>query len=49
MTPLRTYREPEARALGLLEDEVADADRAPTAPASRSAVLDEIRRRTVIK
>ena len=43
MTPLRTYREPEARALGLLEDEVADADRRQRPGKPLGKVLDEIR------
>ena len=49
MTQLRTYREPEARALGLLEDEVAEAKTAATNGAPLGKLLDEIRRRTVIK
>jgi flagellar protein FliO/FliZ len=49
MTRLRTYREPEARALGLLEDEVAEATVSGTNGKPLGKLLDEIRRKTVIK
>jgi flagellar protein FliO/FliZ len=49
MTQLRTYREPEARALGLLEDEVVEARAAKGNGAPLGRILDEIRRKTVIK
>jgi flagellar protein FliO/FliZ len=48
MTQLRTYREPEARALGLLEDEVAEAKTSGNGK-PLGKILDEIRRKTVIK
>jgi flagellar protein FliO/FliZ len=48
MTQLRTYREPEARALGLLEDEVVEA-KTPGNGKPLGKILDEIRRKTVIK
>jgi flagellar protein FliO/FliZ len=49
MTQLRTYREPEARALGLLEEDstVVGAPASEGKPLGK--LLDEIRRRTVIK
>jgi flagellar protein FliO/FliZ len=47
MTQLRTYREPEARALGLLEEEVVEDKTANGKPLGK--ILDEIRRKTVIK
>jgi flagellar protein FliO/FliZ len=49
MTQLRTYREPEARALGLLEEEVAEATVANGNGKPLGKLIDEIRRRTVIK
>jgi flagellar protein FliO/FliZ len=51
VTPIRTYKEAEARALGLIEPDAG----VPAAPAaavgspSTGSVLDHIRRRTVIK
>jgi flagellar protein FliO/FliZ len=48
MTQLRTYREPEARALGLLEDEVVEAKTSGNGK-PLGKILDEIRRKTVIK
>jgi flagellar protein FliO/FliZ len=48
VTPIRTYSEPEARALGLLTEE--DDPMEPTADESRKGSwLDELRRRTVIR
>jgi flagellar protein FliO/FliZ len=46
VTPIRTYTEAEALALGLLEDEVPEAE-----PPQRKSgsLLDELRRRTVIR
>jgi flagellar protein FliO/FliZ len=49
MTQLRTYREPEARALGLLEEEVPEGSVANGNGKPLGKLLDEIRRRTVIK
>jgi flagellar protein FliO/FliZ len=49
MTQIRTYREPEARALGLLEDEVVEARAANGADKPLGKLLDGIRRKTVIK
>jgi flagellar protein FliO/FliZ len=57
VTPIRTYTEAEARALGLLDDGAGDGDGPGTpagdpfgtAPAGRRKLLDEIRRRTVIR
>jgi flagellar protein FliO/FliZ len=56
VTPIRTYTEAEARALGLVEDRDGDGPDTPagdpfgTAPAGRRRkLLDEIRRRTVIR
>jgi flagellar protein FliO/FliZ len=49
MTQIRTYREPEARALGLLEDEVVEARVANGSGKPLGRILDEIRRKTVIK
>jgi flagellar protein FliO/FliZ len=50
VTPIRTYSEAEARALGLLEDvvEAAVVD-APEPRSARGGLLDELRRRTVIR
>ena len=47
VTPIRTYSEPEARALGLLADE--DAETVEEAKPARRNLLDELRRRTVIR
>src|SRR5690348_11677738 len=58
VTPIRTYTEAEARALGLLDDghDGGDDDGPGTpagdafgAPARRRRLLDEVRRRTVIR
>ena len=51
VTPIRTYREPEARALGLLADEDAPAAPEPPWPRPRGfgALMGELRRRTVIR
>ncbi len=58
VTPIRTYTEAEARALGLLDDGEDDGDGPASgtpasaafgAPARRRRLLDEIRRRTVIR
>jgi flagellar protein FliO/FliZ len=49
MTQLRTYREPEARALGLLEEEVAEGTATGGNGKPLGKLIDEIRRRTVIK
>jgi flagellar protein FliO/FliZ len=49
VTPIRTYSEAEARALGLLADETAEPiDEAKAKPARRG-LLEELRRRTVIR
>ena len=49
VTPIRTYSEPEARALGLLADETDEPiDEAKAKPARRG-LLEELRRRTVIR
>src|SRR5262245_37106006 len=52
VTQIRTYREPEARALGLLEDEIATAT-VVGGPAGNSRplgkLLDNLRNKTVIK
>jgi flagellar protein FliO/FliZ len=47
ITPIRTYSEAEARALGLLEDEPLASAGAPAA--DRAGWLTELRRRTVIR
>jgi flagellar protein FliO/FliZ len=50
VTPIRTYSEAEARALGLLEDETAVVPTEKAKPARKTGnFLDEIRRRTVIR
>src|SRR4051794_13761504 len=49
VTQIRTYREPEARALGLLEDEVVEASVAKANGQPLRNLFDEIRRKTVIK
>jgi flagellar protein FliO/FliZ len=46
VTPIRTYSEAEARSLGLLEEE---ADVAENEPRKRGSLIDELRRRTVIR
>ncbi len=55
VTPIRTYSEDEARALGLLEEE-QDRGAPPAGPASRAGaalkvgkLVDDLRARTVIK
>jgi flagellar protein FliO/FliZ len=48
VTPIRTYSEPEARALGLLDEEVV-AEILEPPPRKRGGLLDELRRRTVIR
>jgi flagellar protein FliO/FliZ len=45
VTPIRTYSEAEARALGLLVDDEPE----PVEPARKASWLDELRRRTVIR
>jgi hypothetical protein len=47
VTPIRTYSEAEARALGLLEDDITAV--LEPAPRKRGGLLDELRRRTVIR
>ena len=47
VTPIRTYTEAEARALGLLEDDITEVFE--PAPRKRGSLLDELRRRTVIR
>jgi flagellar protein FliO/FliZ len=47
VTPIRTYSEPEARALGLLVDDEPVTVEAK--PAKAGSWLDELRRRTVIR
>jgi flagellar protein FliO/FliZ len=54
VTPIRTYTEAEARALGLLDDAVAGPAAAGADPFAADGgrvrrALDELRRRTVIK
>jgi flagellar protein FliO/FliZ len=49
MTQLRTYREPEARALGLLDEDVTVVGAPAPNGKPLGKLLDEIRRRTVIK
>ena len=50
VTPIRTYEEAEARALGLVVDEAPAAEPAPAAAARGIAgLLDELRRRTVLR
>jgi flagellar protein FliO/FliZ len=48
VTPIRTYSEAEARALGLLEEDTTEALE-PAAPHKRRSLIDELRRRTVIR
>jgi flagellar protein FliO/FliZ len=48
VTPIRTYSEAEARALGLLTDE-ADEPIEEAKPVRAGSWLDELRRRTVIR
>jgi flagellar protein FliO/FliZ len=45
VTPIRTYTEQEARALGLFDEEVEIV----SAPAMTGSILDRIRNRTVLK
>ena len=47
VTPIRTYSEAEARALGLLADETAEP--VEEAKPARGGLIDELRRRTVIR
>ena len=50
VTPIRTYSEAEARALGLIDDETAEPPTsAKPARARRPALLDGLRRLTVIR
>ena len=50
VTPIRTYSEAEARELGLLADEDAAEPVEETKPArAKGSLLDELRRRTVIR
>ncbi len=54
VTPIKTYGEQEARALGLLTDELADeptTEAAPPAPSPRTVggLLDQLRSKTVIR
>jgi flagellar protein FliO/FliZ len=46
VTPIRTYSEQEARALGLIEDEVVDI---VAQPALTGSLMSKIRSRTVLK
>jgi flagellar protein FliO/FliZ len=46
VTPIRTYGEHEARALGLLIDDEPDE---PAAPRKRGSLIEELRRMTVIR
>jgi flagellar protein FliO/FliZ len=48
VTPIRTYAEAEARALGLVVDEEPAAP-APAAAPARAGLLDALRRRTVLR
>jgi flagellar protein FliO/FliZ len=48
VTPIRTYTEAEARSLGLLEED-APEDVHETAPRKRAGLIEELRRRTVIR
>jgi flagellar protein FliO/FliZ len=49
VTPIRTYREDEARAAGLIGEDELDAIQAPKPPAAQAAgnVLEALRKRTV--
>jgi flagellar protein FliO/FliZ len=49
VTPIRTYSEAEARALGLLSDDEDDAAVADEPRKTTGSWLDELRRRTVIR
>jgi hypothetical protein len=48
VTAIRTYSEDEARALGLFEEETFEVLEEP-ASRKRGSLLDELRRRTVIR
>jgi flagellar protein FliO/FliZ len=47
VTPIRTYSEAEARSLGLLDEEAEVPE--DSAPPKRGSLIDELRRRTVIR
>jgi flagellar protein FliO/FliZ len=47
VTPIRTYTEAEARMLGLLDEDAAED--VPDPPRKRGNLIDELRRRTVIR
>jgi flagellar protein FliO/FliZ len=49
VTPIRTYSEAEARALGLLPDDDDVVEAAADEPRRTGSWLDELRRRTVIR
>jgi flagellar protein FliO/FliZ len=50
VTPIRTYSEAEARAVGLLVDDITEVlEPAAAAPRKLGRLLDELRRRTVIR
>ena len=49
VTPIRTYSEAEARALGLLEEETAEPADEPKPARAKGNLLDGLRRRTVIR
>jgi flagellar protein FliO/FliZ len=49
VTPIRTYSEAEARALGLLADDDDEAEIVDAKPVRTGSWLDELRRRTVIR
>jgi flagellar protein FliO/FliZ len=49
VTPIRTYSEPEARALGLLQDETAEPVEDEKPARTKRNLIEELRRRTVIR
>ena len=49
VTPIRTYTEAEALALGLIEDEVVETAEADKPVRARGGFIDNLRRATVIK
>ena len=49
VTPIRTYSEVEARALGLIEDETAETVEEAKPVKARGSFLENLRRLTVIR
>jgi flagellar protein FliO/FliZ len=49
VTPIRTYSEAEARALGLIVDEATQPELEPAKPAGKGNFLENLRRLTVIR